>query len=100
VERIAKEAIDKVTKEGRKNKYVKTRDNIQPVDIDAPETSTLGTNTQAPFIGQGLGLWAPFQQSEVINMKSFMYDSKSGKIVQEEIKKVTTTQGMLISVLT
>jgi hypothetical protein len=33
-------------------------------------------------------------------MKIFIYDSKSGKLVQEQIKKVPITQGMSISVLT
>jgi hypothetical protein len=33
-------------------------------------------------------------------LRSFTYDNKTGKIVQEKIKKVPTTQGMPISVLT
>jgi hypothetical protein len=68
--------------------------------LTSQEVSTTGTNTQTPFSGLGLGIWAPFQPSEVPNLRSFTYDNKSGKIVQEKVKKVPTTQGMSISVLT
>jgi hypothetical protein len=58
------------------------------------------TSTEAPFRNPGLGLWAPFQPSEVLNLRSFTYDNKTGKIMQEQVKKVPTTQGMPILVLT
>jgi hypothetical protein len=41
-----------------------------------------------------------FQPSEVLDLRSFNYDSKTDKIVQEQIKKVPATEGMLVSVVT
>jgi hypothetical protein len=75
-------------------------DGTQPMDIDIQEVSTMDTSTKAPFNNLGLGFWAPFQPSEVPNLRSFTYDNKTGKIVQEQVKKVPTTQGMPVSVLT
>jgi hypothetical protein len=70
------------------------------VDTDTQEVSIAGTNTQTSSIGLGLGIWALFQPSEVPNMRNFTYDNKLGKLVQERVNKVLTTQGMPISVLT
>lgn len=65
------------------------------MDTDIPLVST-----KAPFNNLGLGIWAPFQPSEVLNLRSFTYDSKSDKIMQEKVKMVPKTQGISISVLT
>jgi hypothetical protein len=100
MEKETKEATDKATEEERQKKYVETRnDDTQPMDTDTQEVSIVGTNTQTPSNGLGLGIWAPFQPSEVPNLRSFTYDNKTGKIMQEKVNKVLTTQGMLISVL-
>jgi hypothetical protein len=47
-----------------------------------------------------MGLWTPFQPSEVLNLRSFTYDSKTDKIMQEQLKKVPTTEGIPILVVT
>jgi hypothetical protein len=47
-----------------------------------------------------MGLWTPFQPSEVLDLRSFTYDNKTGRIVQEQVRKVPTTEGMPISVVT
>jgi hypothetical protein len=92
---------DKVVDEERRKKGVEMRNNfIQPMDIDIQEVSTTYTSTKEPFKNLVLGIWDPFQPSEVPNLRSFIYDNKIGKIVQEQVKKIPTAQGMPISVLT
>jgi hypothetical protein len=53
------------------------------MDIDIPGTSTIGTEADTTDNGLGLGLWEPFQPAEVLDLRSFTYDSKTGRIVQE-----------------
>jgi hypothetical protein len=69
------------------------------MDIDIPEVSTIDTNTQTPSNSLGIGIWDPFQPSEVPNLRIFTYENKSGKIMHEKVNKVSTTQRMPISVL-
>jgi hypothetical protein len=76
------------------------KDGTQPMDIDIPEVSTTCTNIETFFNGLGLGIWAPFQPSEVLNLRSFTYDNRCGKIVQEKLNKVLIAQGMSITFLT
>jgi hypothetical protein len=99
--KVSKEAEDRVVDEERRKKNVEMRNNgTQPMDIDIQEVSTTDTNIEAPFDNLGLGFWAPFQQSEVPNLRSFTCDNKTGKIMQEHVKKVPTIHGMLVSFLT
>jgi len=68
--------------------------------IDILKVSIVDTITEAPFINLVLWIWDPFQPSEFPNLRSFTYDNNSGNIMQEQIKKVKTNQGIPISVLT
>jgi hypothetical protein len=97
----AKEATTKQLEEERQKKDIETRnDDAQVMDIDIPEISTIGASGHTPFNGLGLGLCTPFRPSEVPNLNKFTYDKVSGKIVQEQVKKVPVTGGNPISVLT
>jgi hypothetical protein len=64
------------------------------MDTDPPKVSTAGINMDTSVSGLGLGLWTPFQPSEVLDLRSFTYDSKTDRIMQEQLKKVPTTEGM------
>jgi hypothetical protein len=57
------------------------------MDVDIPGTSTTGTETDPTGSGLGLGLWEPFQPAEVLDLRSFTYDSKTGRIVQDELRR-------------
>jgi hypothetical protein len=70
------------------------------MDTNIPKVSTSNISTKASFNILGLEFWAPFKPSEVPNLRIFTYDNKTRNIVQETIKKVPTTQGMPISILT
>jgi hypothetical protein len=50
--------------------------------------------------GLGLGPWEPFRSTEILDLCSFTYDSKTRRIVQERVKKVPTTEGAPLSVVT
>jgi hypothetical protein len=52
-----------------------------PMKIDTPKTSSIDKDTYIIGSGLGMGLWTPFQPSEVIYLRSFTYDSKTGRIV-------------------
>jgi hypothetical protein len=51
------------------------------MEMDIPEVST--TCKEAYILGNGLrlGLWDPFQPSEVLDLRSFTYDNNTGIIV-------------------
>jgi hypothetical protein len=48
-----------------------------PMETDILETSTAGVETDLSGHDLGLGLWEPFQPSEVLNLRSFTYDNKT-----------------------
>jgi hypothetical protein len=101
MEKETKEVVDKAVEEERQKKDIAMRnEGTQPMDIDILEVSTTWTNIKASFNNLRLGIWAPFQPSEVPNLRSFTYDRKYEKIRKEKVNKVSKTQGMLISVLT
>jgi hypothetical protein len=75
-------------------------DDTHPMDIDLLEVSTVGIEIDTSTIDLGLGLWTPFQPSEVLNLRSFTYDRKNAKIMKEQLKKVPTIEGIPISVVT
>jgi hypothetical protein len=50
--------------------------------------------------GLGLRPWDPFRSVKVLDLRSFTYDSKTSRIVQERVKKVPVTEGAPISVVT
>jgi hypothetical protein len=63
------------------------------MDLDIPGTSVAGTEAETTSNGLGLGPWDPFQPIEVLDLRSFMYDSKIDRIVQEIAKKVSLIEG-------
>jgi hypothetical protein len=70
------------------------------MDTNIPEVFIAGANNHNPFSGMDLGFCAPFKENEVPNLNKFTYDKVSGRIVQEQVKKVSVTGGNPISVLT
>jgi len=64
-----------------------------------PRTSITGTKTYKKFIGLGLGLWEPFQPTEVIDLRIFTYESKTSRIMKERVKNVTVMEGDPIAVV-
>jgi hypothetical protein len=62
------------------------------MDVDIPGKSTTGTKRNPRGSGLGLGLWKPFQPAQVLYLRSFMYDSKTSKIMQELFKKILVTE--------
>lgn len=70
------------------------------METNIPKTSTAGEDTNIRGNGLGMGLWTPFQPSEMLDLRSFTYDSRTGRIMQEQVKKVPTTEGMPLSVVT
>jgi hypothetical protein len=51
-------------------------------------------------IGLGLGPWEPFRSAEILDLLSFTYDSKTGRIVKERVEKVPVIEGAPFSVVT
>jgi hypothetical protein len=101
VEKETKEAVDKVVEEERQRKNAENRDgDTHPMDLDIPGMSIVGTEAETTSSGLGLGPWEPFRPTEVLDLRSFTYDSKTGRIVQERVKKVPVTEGAPISVVT
>jgi hypothetical protein len=70
------------------------------MDIDIPEISTTDANKHTQFNGLSLGLCTPFRTNEVLNLKKFVCDKASGRIMQEQEEKVLVIGGNLISVIT
>jgi hypothetical protein len=48
-----------------------------PMETDIPEMSTTDIGTNISGGGLRLGLWEPFQPSEVLDLRSFTYDNKT-----------------------
>jgi hypothetical protein len=70
------------------------------MDLDIPGTSIAGIGEENMSSGSGLGPWEPFRLAEVLDLRSFTYDSKYDRIVQERVKKVSTIEGSPLSVVT
>jgi hypothetical protein len=70
-----------------------------PMETDIPKTSTDGVETDLSSHNR-LGIWGPFQSSKVLNLRSFTYENKTGRTVQEKVNKVLVTEGALISIVT
>jgi hypothetical protein len=47
-----------------------------------------------------LGLRTPYKPSKVANLKKFKYDKATGRIVQQQVRKVPVTGGNPLAVLT
>jgi hypothetical protein len=62
--------------------------------------SIVGVETDLSGNDLGLGIWEKLHPSEVLHLRSFTYDNKTWKIVQEQVKKVLVTEGAPISVVT
>jgi hypothetical protein len=48
------------------------------MDLDVLGTSTAGVGTKKPSSGLGLVPWEPFRSTEILDICSFTYDSKTG----------------------
>jgi hypothetical protein len=70
------------------------------MDLDIPGNSTAGSRADTMINGLCLRPWDPFRPLEVLDLISFTYDSKIGRLVQERVKKVPVTKGAPISVVT
>jgi hypothetical protein len=70
------------------------------MDIDILGTYTTGTEADIINNGLGLGLWELFQPIQVLDLRSFTYDNKNGRIVQERVKKMLMMEVDPISVVT
>jgi hypothetical protein len=70
------------------------------MDIDILGKSTTGTNSDPTGNDLGLGLWEPFQPTEVLDLRSFMYDNKNGRIMQEKFKNIPVMEGVTLLVFT
>jgi hypothetical protein len=57
------------------------------MDVDIPGTSTAGKKTYTRGSGLGLGLWEPFQPTEVIDLRSFTYDIKMVGLCKSELRR-------------
>jgi hypothetical protein len=51
------------------------------MDVDIPRTPTIGIETNPKRNYLSLRLWESFQPIEVIDIRSFTYDSKTGRIL-------------------
>jgi hypothetical protein len=71
-----------------------------PLDLDILGTSDVGTRAETTRNGLGLRPQDPFRPIEVLDMRSFTYDSKTGRIMEERVKKVPVIEGVPISVVT
>jgi hypothetical protein len=69
-------------------------------DIDHLEVFTTGASSHNPFSGMDLGFCTQFKENEVPNLNKFTYDKLSGRIVKEQVNKVSVTRGNPILVLT
>jgi hypothetical protein len=70
------------------------------MDTDVPDISIVDASRHTQFNGLGLGLCTPFRPSEVPKINKFTLDKVLGRIVQEQVNKVSMTMGNMISVLT
>jgi hypothetical protein len=70
------------------------------MEMDILEISIVDIGTYISSGNLRLGLYEPFQPSEVLDLKIFTFDSKIDKIVQEQVKKLLVTEGMPILVFT
>jgi hypothetical protein len=70
------------------------------MDLDIPGTSTTSIGGETTSSGLGLRPWDPFLSVKVSDLRSFTYDSKTSRILQERLKKVPTTKGSPISMVT
>jgi len=99
--KATKEVVDKVVEEERQRKNIENReDDTHPMDLDIPGTSTTCTEEKEMIIGLGRGPLEHFRPAEVLDIKSFTYNSKNDRIVQERFKKVLVKEGDPISVVT
>jgi hypothetical protein len=96
----ATEATKKEVEEERKRDEEAQNNDTNPMDTNILEISTRGASNHNPFGGLGLGFCTPFRANEVSNLKKFTYDKVSGRIVEEQVKKVPVTGGNPILVLT
>jgi hypothetical protein len=99
-QREAKEVVDKAEEEQRKKDEEARNSETVPMDTDLPEIFTTCTSGQSQIGGLDLGFEPHLKQAEVPNLKKFTYDKASGKIMQEQVKKVPTMGGDPISVVT
>jgi hypothetical protein len=91
-----KEAMDKVVEEERKKKNADDREgDTHPMDLDVPGTSTAGAGAETTSSGLGLRPWEPFRSAKILDLRSFTYDSKTNRIMQERVKKVPAAEGAL-----
>jgi hypothetical protein len=70
------------------------------METNISKMSIVGIDTDISGSGLGLEPWEPFQPSEVLDLRSFTYDRKTDKIIQEQLRKVLATEGMPILVVT
>jgi hypothetical protein len=73
---------------------------MQKMDLDIPGTSTAGTETETTSSVLGHGPWEPFRSSEIVDIHNFTYDRKTGRIIQERVKKIPAIEGAPLSVVT
>jgi hypothetical protein len=70
--------MDKVVEEERQKKNVDDReDDMHPMELDIPGTSTADTSAEEMRSGLGLEPWEPFWLAKILELCSFTYYNKT-----------------------
>jgi hypothetical protein len=69
------------------------------MDTDISDISTTGAKNHTQFDRLDLGLHTPYKQSIVPNLKKFKHDKEIGRIMQQQVRKVSVTMGNPFSIV-
>jgi hypothetical protein len=93
-QRAVDEVVAKVVEEEKRKKGKEALNNdASPMDNDLLKTSTEVPSNQLQTNRMELGLSTPYKPNKVANLKKFRYDKATGRIVQQQVKKVLVTGG-------